>query len=169
MRIKNERTVGMNGTVVSIHLAKESGEKHASVSEARAVAGYGLEGDRYFGAGAETNDPGRELTLIESEAIEALKLEQGVDLAPGDARRNVVTQGVSLNELIGREFRAGEVRLRGIRLNEPCDHLAGLTDRRVLRGLVHRGGLRAQIVAGGTIRVGDRIATEAPVSAAPDS
>jgi len=159
----------MDGTVVSIHLAKDAGEKHASVSEARAVAGYGLEGDRYFGAGAETQDPGRELTLIESESIEALKVEHGVDLAPGDARRNVVTQGVALNDLVGREFTAGEVRLRGIRLNEPCDHLAGLTDRRVLRGLAHRGGLRAQIVAGGTIRAGDPIVAAAPVPAAPDS
>jgi MOSC domain-containing protein YiiM len=164
-----ERMVRMDGTVVSIHIAKDAGEKHASVSEARAVAGYGLEGDRYFGAGAEANDPGRELTLIESESIEALKVEHGVELAPGDARRNVVTQGVALNDLVGREFTAGEVRLRGIRLNEPCDHLAGLTDRRVLRGLVHRGGLRAQIVGGGTIRVGDRVVAAAPVPAAPEA
>jgi MOSC domain-containing protein YiiM len=99
--------------------------------------------------------PNFELTLIEAEAIEALKRDYDVDLAPGEARRNVVTDGVPLNHLVGHEFQIGEVRVRGIRLCEPCGHLQALTGRPVIKGLRHRGGLRAQILNQGVIRVGD--------------
>jgi len=95
--------------------------------------------------------------LIEAEAIEALKRDYEVALTPGEARRNVVTQGVPLNHLVGREFSVGGVRVRGIRLCEPCDHLQKLTGRPLIKGLLHRGGLRAQILTEGTIRVGDTI------------
>jgi MOSC domain-containing protein YiiM len=98
------------------------------------------------------------VTLIEIEAIEALERDYGVKLSPGDARRNIVTRGVALNHLVGKEFRVGEVVLRGIRLCEPCQHLVQLTGQeKVLPGLVHRGGLRAQVVKGGVIRVGDAV------------
>ncbi len=135
-----------------------------SVSAVRAVAGRGLEGDRYFlGVGTKSSKPGpdREVTLIEIEAIEALERDYGVKLNPGDARRNIVTRGVALNHLVGREFRVGEAVLKGIRLCEPCQHLANLTGQeKVLAGLVHRGGLRAQIMKDGIIRVGDQISVE---------
>jgi MOSC domain-containing protein YiiM len=127
----------------------------------QAVAGRGLQDDRYFGgSGYWSKHPGvgREVTLIEMEAIEALEHEKKIAIAPGAARRNLVTRGVPLNHLVGREFQIGEVRLRGIRLCEPCDYLEGLTTKGVLAGLLHRGGLRAEIVSGGTIRVGDTIA-----------
>jgi MOSC domain-containing protein YiiM len=127
---------------------------------ARAIAGRGLEGDRYFdGAGYWSKHPGvgREITLIEVEAIEALEREKKIAIAPSAARRNLVTRGVPLNHLVGREFQIGEVRLRGIRLCEPCDYLEGLTTKGVLTGLMHRGGLRADVVSGGTIRAGDPI------------
>ncbi len=153
----------MTGRVVSIHIAPKASAPTVSVPRVRAVAGRGLEGDRYFrGAGTYSEPAGsdRELTFIELEAIEAFREEYASDIAPGDARRNIVTEGVSLNDLVGVGFRVGRVLVRGVRLCEPCRHLAGLTDANVLPGLVHRGGLRAQILEGGIVRVGDPIAVE---------
>ena len=89
--------------------------------------------------------------------VEAAASDYGLRLTPGNARRNVVTTGVSLNHLVGREFTVGEARLRGMRLCEPCEHLAELTGQPVVKALIHRGGLRAEIVSGGVIRVGDPI------------
>ena len=152
-----------NGSVHSVHITAVASEPTVSVEEARAVAGKGLEGDRYFsGAGSWSSTPGtgRQVTLIELETIEALERDYKMKIEPGQARRNVVTRGVALNHLVGREFSVGDVRLRGMRLNEPCNHLASLTDEKVKQGLVHRGGLRADIVTGGVIRVGDEIRAE---------
>jgi MOSC domain-containing protein YiiM len=148
------------GTVVSIHVASSANEPTVSLNEARLVIGKGIEGDRYFhekGYYSDRKGAHREVTLIEIEAIEALKRENGIELRPGDVRRNIVTRGVPLNHLVGREFRVGEVILRGIRLCEPCTHLEGLTQKGVLAGLIHRGGLRAQVVKEGTIGVGHPI------------
>ena len=148
------------GTVVSINIARNGGEPMESLGEARAVAGRGLEGDRYFSKdGTYSNNPGtgREVTLIESEAIDALERDYDVKLEYKDARRNIVTRGVALNHLVGKEFRVGDVAMRGVRLNEPCNHLASLTNEKVKPGLVHRGGLRAEILNDGMIRVGDTI------------
>lgn len=148
------------GTLVSIHIAPEATVPLQSVTEARAVAGKGLEGDRYFtGRGTWSTHPGsgREVTLVESEAIEALERESNIKLAPADPRRNLVTRGVPLNHLVGREFRVGEVRLRGIRLCEPCNHLEGLTEPGAKDALMHRAGLRTEIVREGILRVGDPI------------
>jgi MOSC domain-containing protein YiiM len=130
-----------------------------AVQQAEAIPGVGLEGDRYANRQGTfyKPEPDYELTLIEAEAIEALRREYGVELAPGEARRNVVTRGVPLNHLVGREFHIGAVKLRGIRLCEPCDHLQRLTGRPVIKGLRHRGGLRAQILSQGAIRVADLI------------
>ncbi|MBI3890642.1 MAG: sulfurase [Candidatus Wallbacteria bacterium] len=148
------------GEVVSIQIAGAAGEPMQEVAEAQAVEGHGLQGDRYFGrtgtfSGKE--GPGREVTLIELEAIESLKVEGGVEFGLRESRRNIVTRGVPLNHLVGREFLVGAVRLRGVRLCEPCSHLQKLTGKPVLPGLVHRGGLRAQIVGAGVIRVGDLV------------
>ena len=148
------------GTIVSIHTAPSANHPTVSRNEVNAVAGKGLEGDRYFQkTGTYSNKPGpdREVTLIEIEAIDALKRDHGIDIHAGESRRNIVTRGVPLNHLVGREFTVGEVTLRGIRLCEPCSHLEGLTQKGVLTGLIHRGGLRAQIIKDGTIRVGDQI------------
>jgi len=155
----------MNGqpTVLSIHIAPNATAVMTSIREVRAVVGKGLEGDRYAAKlGTFSTDPGsgRDVTLIESEAIEALKRDYDVTLDAGESRRNIVTQGVSLNHLVEKEFRVGEVVLRGTRLCEPCTHMEKLTVKGALRGLIHRGGLRAEIVKGGTIRVGDSIVTE---------
>jgi len=131
-----------------------------SVTSVQAVIGKGLDRDRYFNKlGTYSNEPGsgRDLTFIEIEAIEALRRDYQIELEPSQFRRNVVTRGVALNHLVNRQFRVGNVTLRGTRLCEPCSHLEKLTRKGVMRGLIHRGGLRAEVVTGGIIRAGDPI------------
>lgn len=152
--------------MAAIHVAPAKGEPMVSVPEVLAVEGRGIEGDRYFlGTGQYSAKPGphRQITLIEAEALEALRGELGIELSPAESRRNLLTEGVPLNHLVGREFRAGGTRLLGIKLCEPCAYLEGRTKNGVLSGLVHRGGLRAQILSTGRIRVGDPVEpTSAP-------
>jgi len=147
------------GTVELIALSAEAEGPMRAVSEAEAVEGGGLLGDRYErGAGtfSETRGTGYDLTLVEAEALEELS-RKGVDLAPTEARRNLVVRGIALDDLIGRRFRVGEVECLGQRRCEPCSHLERLTRPGVLRGLVHRGGLRADVLSSGRIRTGDRV------------
>jgi MOSC domain-containing protein YiiM len=148
-----------NGKVESIHIASAATSPAQDVAQAVLIPGVGVEGDRYaLKQGTFFKpEPDFELTLIEAEAIEALRREYNVDLTPGDARRNIVTRDVPLNHLVGKEFVVGDVRVRGIRLCEPCDHLQRVTGKQVIKGLRHRGGLRAQILTQGTIRVGDSV------------
>lgn len=150
-----------NGALIGIYIAPGAGKSTVSLTEARAVTGRGLEGDRYFHErGFYSNRPGHAntpLTLIEMEAIEALQRDNGVVLSPGDARRNLVTRGVPLNHLVGKEFFVGDVLIRGLKLCEPCLHLEGLTQKGVLAGLIHRGGIDATILTDGVLRVGDPI------------
>ena len=138
-----------------------------SVTNAKAVAGRGLEGDRYYtklGTYSNQAGSGRDVTLIEIEAINGLKRDYEVQLDSGQPRRNIVTRGVELNHLVEQEFRIGDVVLRGTRLCEPCAHMEKLTVKGAMRGLVHRGGLRAEIISGGSIRVGDTIQFQAPIA-----
>ena len=150
------------GHVAEILIAPAATAGIVSVSMARAVPGRGLVGDRYFaGTGTFSPQPQKadfELTLIEEENVTAFAMESGLNFSTAAARRNIVTRGVRLNGLVGREFLIGAVRVRGMRLCEPCAHLAKLTYPRVLAGLVHKGGLRAQILSEGAISVGDPIA-----------
>ena len=130
-----------------------------SVARIGARAGVGLDGDRYaLGLGEYSNDrsASRDLTLIESEVIDDLAAG-GISLEPGQSRRNVMTSGIRLNELVGRRFRIGTLECRGTRLCEPCTYLVGLVGQPVLEPLVHRGGLRADVLADGEIAVGDSI------------
>lgn len=149
------------GEVASLYIGPRAKEPMERVAQVRAVTGKGLEGDRYFNLqGSFSEDehvPKREVTLIESEAIEAAGAEAGLDLDPADARRNVVTRGVPLHHLVGVEFTVGEVRLRGVKLAEPCAHLARVAGKGLLKPLIHRGGLRAQLLSDGVIRAGDEI------------
>ncbi len=148
------------GVLEMICLASNAGEPIRAVAEVQAVPGRGLEGDRYSeGCGTWSNHPGsgKEVTLIEIEAVEAVRVEAGIDLAPQSARRNLVTRSVPLNHLVGLEFRVGEVVLRGLRLCEPCSYLEEVTRQGLKAALAHRGGLRAIIVKGGVIRTGDTI------------
>ena len=149
-----------NGELVAIYVCGRKRDELRSLTEAEAVAGRGLRGDRYFrdGDGASADhDPAREVTLIESEALDGLSREYELRLAPNESRRNLLTRNVPLNHLVGRSFKVGGVVLRGIRLCEPCGHLESLTVEGVKKGLCHRGGLRAQIVQGGLLRPGDAI------------
>ena len=145
-----------NGSVVGIYTAPEESGPIESRDEVKAIAGSGLEGDRYFNPEG-WDEPKKELTLVEIEAVEGANREYDLDLEPKDMRRQIVTRGVALNHLVGREFRIGEVRLRGIKINNPCSHLQKLTGKKLLKPMMHRGGLRAQILETGTIRVGDPV------------
>ncbi len=151
----------MAGTVESMHIAPEAEASVVDRESVEAVAGRGLRGDRYFeAAGTFTGveGGGRHLTLIETEALAAIEREAGIELAPGEHRRNITTSGVALNHLVGDRFRVGEAVCEGIRLCEPCNHLQSLTgESNIVSALLHRGGLRADIVDGGTITVGDRV------------
>ena len=146
------------GVVVALLLAPAAEAPLTRVAEAQAIAGRGIAGDRYAGEAGTFSGSGRgyELTLIEAEALDALAVG-GLEIAWEDTRRNVVTRGIRLNSLVGHRFRLGGVECIGRRLAEPCAHLQRLAPPGVLRSLVHRGGLRADIVVGGTIRVDDAV------------
>jgi MOSC domain-containing protein YiiM len=148
------------GTVEGIYIAHEAAQPLVAVDKVKVVVGLGLEGDRYFhkrGTFSKKPMPGRDVTLIEAEAIEAAQADYGLDIGPGDARRNVVTRGVPLNHLVGRKFKVGDATLIGIRLCEPCTHLTKLVSGEFRKALVHRGGLRAEVVEGAEIRPGDAV------------
>ncbi len=154
----------MSGKVISIHITPKAEAPMEALQEVLAEPGLGLAGDRYHahtGTYSETPGTGRDVTFISSEAIETIAKEQGICLAPGESRRNITTEGIDLNALVDRQFRVGEVVLRGMRLCEPCEYLQEHTAKPGLtKALVHRGGLRADIVQGGTIRVGDEIVSD---------
>src|SRR5262245_33749753 len=149
------------GSLIQICVADAAGAPVRTVPEAECVSGRGIAGDRYFlGTGTfspTAKKPSQEVTLVEAEEIESFNEQSGASIRPQDVRRNLVTRGIRLNDLVGRRFAVGSVVLEGIRLCEPCSHLAGITRVDVLEGLVHRAGLRAAIVEGGTIRVGDAL------------
>jgi MOSC domain-containing protein YiiM len=153
----------MTPHLAAIYISPSATELPVSVPEAEARTRRGLVGDRYYiGSGtfsdAEPKGPGRELTLIEGEVLEALEAEHGIRLTGAVARRNLVTQGIRLNELIGVTFRIGHVLVQGIRPCDPCTHLDKVTGMKLLLPLRNRGGLRASILSDGAIRVGDAIA-----------
>jgi MOSC domain-containing protein YiiM len=149
------------GVVEGIFLVGPKGADTDEVERVRVVAGRGPEGDRHFrGPRARANEEGmgRDLTLIEAEAVEALARSAGIELDPGEHLRNVVTRGVRLDDLIGRPFRVGPVRCVGVEPCHPCRRLERLTGRTgVLKGLAGRGGLRADVVRGGEIALGDPV------------
>jgi MOSC domain-containing protein YiiM len=152
------------GTLEAIAIAPGEGEALTQVGEVEAIAGRGLAGDRYASEAGHFSDPLRRpdaVTLIEAEAIEGLNAD-GVDLTHAESRRNLLTRGIDLNGLVGRRFRVGEMECQGIELADPCSYLQKLTRQGVLRGLVDRGGLRAAILTGGTIAVGDEIVDLGP-------
>jgi hypothetical protein len=146
-------TAATAGTVAAILVAADAEAPLSRVDAVEALAGRGLAGDRYAAGRGTFGGPGRgyELTLAEAEVLDEIHLpwEQ--------ARRNVVTRGISLNGLVGRRFRIGSVECIGRRLAEPCAHLEKLAGPGLLRPLVHRGGLRADITTGGEIRLGDEV------------
>lgn len=162
MSPESKVTDKLTGTVEAVYITSSAGKPMRSLSEAEAIAGHGLAGDRYSkGAGYYSKRPfpdgSREITLFEAEELEKLERETGIRLDPSESRRNVLTRSICVNDLIGKRFKVGEVLCEGIRICEPCTYLEKLTGKRVMRPLVHRGGLRARIVSGGTVKVGDGI------------
>lgn len=147
------------GVVAAIFVGAEAIQPMASIPEVAAHAGAGLEGDRYAsGAGTFSNGhPNNQLTLVEEEALAAAARDYGLKIDGADTRRNLLTCGIALNHLVGREFRIGDVRVRGLKLCEPCGHLEKVTGKEVIKALRHRGGLRAEILTDGVIKVGDVI------------
>jgi MOSC domain-containing protein YiiM len=133
-----------------------------SIASVEAIVGAGLSGDRYcagvgFYSPRPTEPGAREVTLIEVETLERLQREHGLTLAPTDHRRNVTTRGVRLRELLNQRFRIGEVVLEGVKDCPPCEHLELLVSKPVMRPLLESGGIRARVVVGGTLRVGEEI------------
>lgn len=151
------------GRLEAIHIAAAASGPMQPLSEVEAITGRGLAHDRYAeGVGwysARPTAPGaREVTLFEAEVLDQLRAEHGVIFEAAEHRRNLTTRGVRLGELIGRRFQVGAVLLEGVRDCPPCEHLEQVTSKPVLAPLVGHGGLRARVVEGGTIRVGDHIA-----------
>lgn len=152
----------MNAKVLAIYITSAAGSPLDSIEEAQLVAGHGIVGDRYYSnigtfSKKLADLPDTEVTLIESEEIDHFNETQGHTLDYGQLRRNIVTKGIRLNDLVDKEFRIGHVGLKGIRLCEPCAYLSKLTTPDVLPGLVHRAGLRAAILQSGTIKPGDSL------------
>lgn len=145
----------MDGRVEGIYISPKKRLLPEPVDSVHAHAGRGLEGNRYFFDGDAP--PGVALTLIAAEAVEALEREHGISIEPRESRRNLVTRDVDVNALLGKTFRIGEVECRGVELCEPCTTLQAMTKPGIIKGLVHRGGLNADILSDGEIRVGDTI------------
>ena len=141
------------GSVAGLLVAPDAEAPLVALESVVAIAGRGLDGDRYAAGRGTFSGPGRgyQVTFVEAEALDELNVSWE------RARRNVVTRGVSLNPLVGRRFRVGEVECIGRRLCEPCAHLENVSGAGLLRPLVHRGGLRADILVGGTITLGDEL------------
>ena len=142
------------GRVEEINIGPEQ-TLPAPVEQVQARAGKGLVGNRYyFEEGAK---PGVALTLISAEALDAMATEHGIEITAAESRRNVLTRGIDLNALVGRTFRIGNVECVGVELCHPCSSLEKLTQPGVIKGLVNRGGLNADILSDGEIAVGDEV------------
>lgn len=126
-------------------------------------AGVGVVGDRYaarIGFYSDLHHDGRQVSLFESETLQAIERDYKISLAPTDHRRNITTLGVPLNHLVGRRFTVGNALLEGVMLSVPCRHIEQVTGKEIFNAMVHRSGLMARIVRGGPVRVGDAIRPE---------
>jgi MOSC domain-containing protein YiiM len=144
------------GRVEGIFLSERKGDMPHNVDRAQAVTGSGLVGNRYFFDGDAP--PGVAITLIAAEALEAFERETGISLTAAESRRNVLTRGIDVNALVGKRFRVGDVECIGVELCEPCTSLQAMTRPGVLKGMVHRAGLNADVVSDGEFAVGDVVA-----------
>jgi MOSC domain-containing protein YiiM len=146
----------VGGQVEAIFIAAQPGELPSPVERVRAFAGRGLQGNRYYWEDGDA-PPGRGVTLIAVEATEAVAQDGDVSVEPAATRRNVLTRGIDVNELVGKRFRIGDVECEGIELCEPCSHLESMTQPGVVKAFVHRAGLNADILTDGEISVGDDV------------
>ena len=143
----------MSGSVEAIFVGAVDEGPLEPAGQVQVQTGAGIDGDRYGD---------KDITLFEAEAIEGLEADTGIKLRPSEIRRNVMTRGIALNDLLGHRIRVGEVEAVVTELCHPCSHLQKLTQPGVLRGLVNRGGLNADVVAGGAIKVGDEVVDLGP-------
>ena len=149
------------GELLAIRISTSAGEEMESRTNMEAIEGEGLREDRYanckgaFQKGKITRS--QQVTLIEEEAIQSACADYELDVEHATTRRNLLTSGVPLNHLVGVEFCVGDVRLRGVKLCEPCGYLDRLTGKKMVEAFRHRGGLRAEVISGGMLRVGDPI------------
>ncbi len=150
------------GLVETICIAPVAGAPMQPLTQVEAIVGVGLAGDRYatrsgFYSARPTEPGAREVTLFEAEVLDLLRSDFGIGLTGAEHRRNLTVRGVQLGALIGQRFRVGEVLLEGVKDCPPCEHLQELVGKPVLEPLLNRGGLRARVLQGGTIRVGDAL------------
>lgn len=148
--------------VIALYIAERAGSPMLERQQIELQAGKGIVGDRYYsGTGTFSEKlaglPDKEITLIATEQVEAFNKEQGHAFTPAEFRRNIITAGIDLNTLEGRIFTVGDVKLEGMRLCEPCAHLASLLSKDLLPAMVNKCGLRARIVTEGTINTNDCI------------
>ena len=154
----------MAGKIVSLFISPAEGAEPISLAEAELHAGKGIVGDHHYSE--SDTDPSEELTLVDVEQIERANAETGLSIRPEETRRNVITEGISLNDLVDREFTIGTLRARGVELCEPCRWIGELfateqvSTPKVVAALVGRAGLRARILESGTIRVGDPLTVD---------
>jgi MOSC domain-containing protein YiiM len=156
----------LSGRVTGLFTCAAENRPMTAHDHIEAIAGLGLFGDRYaLGTGFYSARPlpggARELTLIEEESLAAILAASGIELTPVECRRNVVTRGIELDVLIGKRFTVGPVLCEGVRSCPPCAHLEELTGKNVMKPMAARGGLRANIVSGGPIAIGDEIVVQA--------
>jgi MOSC domain-containing protein YiiM len=152
----------MNGVVIDILNAGQAGDVLVSHESAQLEAGKGLVGDRYYlskGTFSEKLDgtPEVEVTLIEQEEIDEFNNNAGHSYTGKDFRRNIVTEGIRLNDLVGKSFNVGAAQLKGIRLCEPCAHLSGILGPEIMQHMLHKAGLRAQVIVSGQIKIADEV------------
>lgn len=153
----------MSGKIVKLLISKDSKSAMLNVNQIVLEAGKGIFGDRYYNQeGTFSNkgeiEPDRDVTLIEIEKIDALNKEHNLDITAEDLRRNIVVSNCDLNSLVDKEFQIGEVVLKGLRLCEPCKYLSDkLNEKKVLTEMVHKAGLRAQIIKSGSIDLNSQV------------
>ncbi len=141
--------------VLKLGVAENSNQKIKEVKTINVLANKGIIGDRHF---QEINDPYNQISLIESESIDNYNIKFGLNISYIDFRRNVITKGVRLNDLVGKKFKVGDVALVGIDLCRPCKHLSeNLNQNNIIKEFLRNGGLRCQILSSAKINVGDQI------------
>lgn len=162
--------ISWQGVLAAIHVANGASQPMRALAEARLIAGVGIPGDRYAersGTYSARHHIDRQITLIEQETLESLARDHGIALASHEHRRNLTTQGVALNHLVGRYFVVGACVLYGGRLNAPCRYLEELLGKKVFKPLINRSGLNARVIVGGVLRTGDVILPLDPASIDP--
>jgi MOSC domain-containing protein YiiM len=152
----------MNGSIIEIHIATVEGGPTTTRSAVELITGSGIVGDRYFDF-----DEDGQVTLVDADTLDAVNAETGWAITPAQTRRNIVTRGIDLNQWETSRFQVGDAILQGVELCEPCGALGALLQNEsrnsadVVKALLNKGGLRARIIKGATVQIGDRVSSTA--------